>query len=59
ADELVSDLDVQRWVSDQTPAPHFDMMPGVSHFFHGHLTRLRRGVSDFVNTQLELPGKPA
>lgn len=49
ADEVVDCADVQAWVRAATPAPRFEMLPGVGHFFHGRLTDLRKIVEEFLS----------
>lgn len=41
ADEVVDPDGVARWAKSLNPAPVFEWLPGVGHFFHGHLTELR------------------
>jgi alpha/beta superfamily hydrolase len=41
ADDVVDPVSVQRWAEASTPRPSFVMLPGVGHFFHGHLHELR------------------
>jgi len=41
ADEVVSCEDVLEWVNSIAPGPDVIVMPGVGHFFHGHLVHLR------------------
>lgn len=41
ADEVVSCEDVLDWVNSLAPGPEVIVMPGVGHFFHGHLVQLR------------------
>ena len=48
ADELVDAAAVRAWAAQQTPPPRLHEMPGVSHFFHGHLHELRDAVADFL-----------
>ena len=48
ADELVDAAAVRAWAAQQTPPPRLHEMPGVSHFFHGHLHELRDAVAAFL-----------
>ena len=48
ADELVDADAVRAWAAQRSPAPQLHEMPGVSHFFHGHLHELRAAVADFL-----------
>ena len=48
ADELVDAAAVRAWAAQQSPPPKLLEMPGVSHFFHGHLHELRDAVSGFL-----------
>lgn len=41
ADEVVDPEGVARWATSLHPAPEFEWLPGVGHFFHGHLNALR------------------
>jgi alpha/beta superfamily hydrolase len=41
ADELVDAQAVLAWADASTPGLRIAMMPGVGHFFHGHLAELR------------------
>jgi alpha/beta superfamily hydrolase len=41
ADDVVSSDEVQTWVRSLNPAPEFVLLPGVDHFFHGHINLLR------------------
>ena len=41
ADELVDPAAVSEWAKTRKPPPHLVMLPGVGHFFHGHLPELR------------------
>lgn len=54
-DELVDADAVQRWARSQFPEPDIVMMDGVSHFFHGNLTSLRRDARQFLAGALNLP----
>jgi alpha/beta superfamily hydrolase len=36
---------VIAWAAGQNPAPRLVVLPGVGHFFHGHLPELRDAVS--------------
>ncbi len=48
ADEVVDCADVQAWVRAAKPAPRFELLSGVGHFFHGRLTDLRKIVEEFL-----------
>lgn len=48
ADELVDAAAVRAWAAQQAPPPLLHEMPGVSHFFHGHLHELRDAVAGFL-----------
>lgn len=48
ADELVDAGSVRSWAERQAPAPDLLLLPGVSHFFHGHLHELRDAVETFL-----------
>lgn len=41
ADEVVDPRGVKDWAASLQPAPTFEWLPGVGHFFHGHLNELR------------------
>ena len=42
ADELVDVDEVIAWVDRLPPGPELIVLPGVEHFFHGHLVELRK-----------------
>jgi alpha/beta superfamily hydrolase len=44
ADDVVSPAELREWVATLVPPPALVMLPGVDHFFHGHLTVLRENV---------------
>ncbi len=44
ADDVVDPLAVRRWAEAALPRPGFVMLPGVGHFFHGHLHELHDAV---------------
>jgi len=44
ADEIVPANDVVEWVDRLDPGPELVLLPGVGHFFHGHLVDLRRAL---------------
>lgn len=48
ADELVDHDAVAAWVASREPRPRLEVLPGVGHFFHGKLTRVRALVDGFV-----------
>lgn len=49
-DDVVDPVAVREWVTqlDARPAPEFTVVPGVEHFFHGHLPELRQAVMQFL-----------
>jgi len=49
-DELVNAQEVQAWAESLTPRPHFELLPGVDHFFHGRLNELRDVVTRWVES---------
>jgi uncharacterized protein len=50
ADEVVEPQRVLEWVRRFTPAPHLVVVPGVGHFFHGHLAELREAVDGVLRS---------
>jgi uncharacterized protein len=50
ADDIVDPQRVLEWVRSLTPAPHLVVVPGVGHFFHGHLAELRDAVADVLRS---------
>jgi uncharacterized protein len=48
ADEVVDAAAVIEWARRQLPAPRLEVMPGVSHFFHGRLHDLAAVVRSFL-----------
>jgi len=50
ADEIVDPKAVIAWAQGLNPAPHLVVLPGVSHFFHGHLQDLRDAVSQAIGS---------
>lgn len=50
ADGVVPCAGVTAWVRELSPAPRLVVLPGVDHFFHGNLTRLRETVVDHLST---------
>jgi len=50
ADELLDASATQRWVASLPRPPQLVMLEGVSHFFHGHLTRLKDVVVQWLQT---------
>ena len=44
ADEVIAAADVIAWARALSPAPTLIAMPGVGHFFHGHLNALREAI---------------
>ena len=53
ADDVVPPDDVISWVDTLAPRPDLVVMPGVGHFFHGHLVDLRTIVANHLETLLE------
>ena len=51
ADEVVSCDEVIEWFNTLAPGPHLEVLPDVSHFFHGRLTVLREAVVSWFNAQ--------
>lgn len=51
ADGVVPCGEVVAWVDSLVPAPALVVLPGVDHFFHGHLTELRRVLTDHLQVQ--------
>lgn len=41
ADDVVDPDGVAQWAKTLKPAPEFEWLPGVGHYFHGHLAALR------------------
>jgi uncharacterized protein len=50
ADDIVDPQRVLEWIGGFTPAPHLVVVPGVGHFFHGHLAVLRDAVGDLLRS---------
>jgi uncharacterized protein len=48
ADEVVPVEAVRDWLSGIAPQPQTLLLPGVGHFFHGHLAELKSALRDFV-----------
>lgn len=48
ADEVIDGDLVIDWASQIDPAPRLAVMPGVGHFFHGHLPALQAEVGAFL-----------
>jgi alpha/beta superfamily hydrolase len=44
ADEVVDPQGVVDWAASLNPRPQLVVMPGVGHFFHGHLAELQDAV---------------
>ena len=51
ADELVDHSAVLDWTRRLAPPPDLLLLPGVGHFFHGHLTELRTAVRDWLDRE--------
>jgi len=54
ADEVVPIETVHAWLSGVAPSPETLLLPGVGHFFHGHLAELKSALRDFVSSHLEM-----
>ena len=50
SDELVDPQRVFAWAKSCKPQPKLVVMPGVGHFFHGHLPLLRDAVIDAIRS---------
>jgi alpha/beta superfamily hydrolase len=50
ADDVVDPRAVIDWVQRQHPVPHLRIVPGVGHFFHGHLAELRDAVIEALRS---------
>jgi hypothetical protein len=50
ADDVVDPNKVLAWAGRLTPAPRLVVLPGVGHFFHGHLRELRDAVLDAIRS---------
>ena len=50
ADEVVDPRGVLAWVERLDPRPQLVVMPGVGHFFHGHLKELREAVVEALRS---------
>ncbi len=50
ADDVVNPHSVLAWAQALEPAPRLLLMPGVGHFFHGHLSVLRDAVIDAIRS---------
>ncbi len=50
ADEVVNPQRVIAWAKSLDPQPRLTVLPGVSHFFHGHLPELREAVIDAIRS---------
>ena len=50
ADDVVDPNAVIAWVTRQNPAPELRVVPGVGHFFHGHLAELRDAVIETLRS---------
>lgn len=52
ADEVVSALDVNHWLSTLSQTPEVIMLPGVGHYFHGMLNRLKDEVVKWLEEKV-------
>jgi len=50
ADDVVDPQRVFAWIKRLNPQPRLVAMPGVGHFFHGHLPELRDAVIDAIRS---------
>jgi alpha/beta superfamily hydrolase len=50
ADDVVDPKKVLAWAGRLSPAPRLVVLPGVGHFFHGHLRELRDAVLDAIRS---------
>jgi alpha/beta superfamily hydrolase len=48
ADDVVDPAVVKDWAARIAPAPRLVLLPGVGHFFHGHLATLQQQVLPFL-----------
>ncbi len=53
-DEIVPANDVIDWVNSLEPGPELVLLPGVGHFFHGHLVDLRHILVSHFETLLRV-----
>jgi uncharacterized protein len=51
ADEVVDPQQVRSFAARFTPPPHFVMLAGVNHLFHGHLRELHDAVASFLKAE--------
>jgi alpha/beta superfamily hydrolase len=50
SDDVVDPAAVAGWVNALNPKPRLVLLPGVGHFFHGHLQELRDAVGDAIRS---------
>ena len=50
SDEVVDPNKVLAWARSFDPAPRLTVLPGVGHFFHGHLRELRDAIIDAIRS---------
>ena len=50
ADDVVNPKAVIAWAAGLNPAPRLVVLPGVGHFFHGHLQELRNAVNSAIRS---------
>lgn len=48
-DDVVPFEDAVKWYNSLSKQPHFEVMDGAGHFFHGRLNELRDKVTQFLN----------
>ena len=50
SDEVLDPNKVLAWARSFDPAPRLTVLPGVGHFFHGHLRELRDAIIDAIRS---------
>jgi len=56
ADEVIDGDLVIDWAGQLDPAPRLEVLPGVGHFFHGHLPALQSVVAGFLGESRDRQG---